>query len=546
MSLAQVLDAFDKIAYSPRLLQLMFPPCLTEQLSPSARAFLQIAYDKAGYTVVDLAGDDWKDDDLTTDFFARCNEDVRTEILAFLTLFVHEYTHRIDFLISPFGLQYYVNSLREYWLVQEFFPRILDDPRTVDTVKFMAAFGEEIDEPALLDTGAKELWSELEGIIHIFYAWGDVSTIRPIGKYIESGWSDSIRGEFYPFGSGIALEPVTILRMFHTFRSPGNDKFWYLRPLTIFETKAVINSLMFILHLFGERGLEYCRQYYERVYLRRRAELPQDYFFLLDLSARMYNADDFQALLNKGSYPILRSTLIILSSICWFALQAPPHLKEEDQRTGNPILRLLLAFSFMSAYVKGQTNAEGSAAEILLRLDGSKNAESLYVKPASEIVTGCCKVLRWIMETNEKRTWNPDVRQHFNHIFSVMLPHFEAREPNYVSRLGMPDEGSPILACRSEKDWELTYDKYETPAPVREWFSMRTDLFFNLLKPADEVIDRLDKHFMAFLVPYQCACGQGLTPQWVSRFARVFTLRCGFCGAKKAMRREEMTPIYCE
>jgi hypothetical protein len=123
-----------------------------------------------------------------------------------------------------------------------------------------------------------------------------------------------------------------------------------------------------------------------------------------------------------------------------------------------------------------------------------------------------------------------------------MSPIFEARGLDYASRLGMPDMGSPISGCRTDEEWELTIDDYKAPEAARDWFSIRTDLFFNLLKPPDQIISRLGKHFMAFLVAYMCTCLR-MTPQWVSRFAEDYVLVCGFCGKTRTVRREEATQI---
>jgi hypothetical protein len=124
-----------------------------------------------------------------------------------------------------------------------------------------------------------------------------------------------------------------------------------------------------------------------------------------------------------------------------------------------------------------------------------------------------------------------------------MRPHFADRAPEYTSWLGMPDNGNPLLSCGSKEDWELTYEDYETPADVEEWFKLRTDLFFKLLKPSAEFIDRLDKHYLAFFIPYMCECGGGITPQWGSRFAESYTLQCGACGSRKLVNRNDMTII---
>jgi hypothetical protein len=543
MALDELLSTLDSVDYKPRTLQLDFPTNLTKDLSVDARAFLHTAHDKEGFTVLDLTSDSWKDDPVALDFFFSRDEDVRVEILTFLTLFVHEYTHRVDFLISPFGLQYYANSLREYWLCQEFFPDILDDPNTVEHVRFLAGLTESLPQSSFERGNFAEGWERLEDIIHTFYAWGDASAIKPLGKYIQEGWGESIKGPGDPFGVGISLEPVTVLKFFHTFRVPGADKFWYLRPLTIFETKAVVNSLLFILHLLGQRGVEACLSYYEKVYLQRKAKLPQDCFFLLDLGARLYNHNDFHTLLKQGHYEMLRSTLGILSTVCWYALQAPPSLKEEDSRVANPILRLWVSFTYMLALVQGRLQMPfNSTAEALLLLDEWEHAKSFHQKPIKDIVLDCRRVIDNMIELNRKHTWNPGIRRHFNHVFELMRPHFTERDLSYVSFMGMPEHGNPLFGCRTDKDWEVIYDDYKVPEAVNDWFSIRTDLFFKLWKPTADVIERLDAHYQAFLIPYNCECG-GLTTQWASRHAREFRIRCAFCGQTKTWRREDLKII---
>lgn len=541
MSLEKLIPAFDDVAFAPRTLHLSLPADLAGNLSLHGRGFLNIAFGAGLQSIHDLTGDAWTRDNVATNFFFRGSVEDQLEILAFLTVFVHEYTHRIDFLISPFGLHYYIQTLREYFYLQELVPPILDDPKKVERMQFLVGFDAAGD---VEDNMANE-WLPLKEIIHLFYAWGDASSVTPLGKYIKEGWGKAFTGPADPFGVGVLLEPVTVADTFETFRIPERDRFWYLRPLTIFETKAVVNSLLFIQHLLGERAGPLCRLYYERLYLARKQDLPADYFFLLDLGARMYRRPDFETLLRTGSVEMIRSLLLMLSSICWFALQAPPPLKGDNPRVANPILRLILAFNFFAAYATGKLNVSfSSTAEGLKILESTQGAAALHVKPIRETLATCTKVIDHFLRANRERTWNPQVKSHFEHVFTLMRPHFAAREPDYVSFLGMPDKGNPLLECATDEDWELTYTDYETPADVAEWFELRTDLFFKMLKPSKEILHRLDQHYLAFLIPYACeSCNAGMTWQWASRFAESYTLRCAFCKQSKVLSREEMTPI---
>jgi hypothetical protein len=542
MSLEKMMATFESVAYAPRTLDLNLPPDLTSNLSSHGRAFFDIAYGKTNISTLEMANGKWKDDPLALEFFFDGSDDDRLEILALLTLVVHEFTHRVDFLISPYGLHYYTNTLREYWLLQKFVPIILDDPQTVDRMKFLAGFGEN---SPLQSENYKELWKSLEQMIHVFYAWGDASGVKPLGKYIKEGWDDGglLPGDY--FGVGVDLERITVLNLFPTLRIPGGDRLWYLRPLTIFETKALVNSFLFIGYVLGDRAGPAFLDYYERLYLERKDQLPKDYFFLLDMGAGLYGLPDFHTLLQQDRPEMIRSTLLMLSSICWFALQAPPPLRDEDPCVANPILRLILAFRFFAAFSRGQLNVSfRSTAEGLLILDDAKSpAFAKCVKPIRDIIPACVKIVDYMLEQNEKQTWNPEVKKHFHHVFTLMRPHFSEREHTYVSPLGMPDNGSPFLEGRTNEDWELFYEDYEVSADVKDWFSIRTDLFFNLLKPVPEVIKRLDNHFLAFLFPYICEeCGV-VTPQWHSRFAEQYHLTCANCHTTKTVSRDDVVGI---
>ncbi|BAY08699.1 hypothetical protein [Calothrix sp. NIES-2098] len=545
MSLQNMLARFDTVKFNPRTLQINFPEDLMNGLSINARYFFEIAYGKRNLTVLDWTSGEWRDDQPSLDCFFQSDEDTRTEILTVLTLFIHEYTHKIDFLISPFGLHFYVNNLREYWILQEFFPQALDNSSTVDKIQFLAKFHENSIRKGSIDEDLNKIWESLKPIIHTFYAWGDVSSIRPLAKFIAEGWSDSIKGIEDPFGLGIPMEPVTVLDFFHTFRISGTDKFSYLRPLTIFETKAVVNSLLFILYLLGEKGNEECLHYYEKTYLNRKPPLTYDYLFLLDLGARVYRVKDFHSLLKLRNFQMLRSTLLILSTACWYALQAPPFLGASDPRSSNPILRLWLSLIFLTALVREEISVSfNSTAEALLYLDELPKSQSFYQKPIKEIIPNCCEVIDAMIKANQKYTWHPDVKSYFDHIFQIMYPHFAKRDKNYISYMGMPDTGNPLFGCRSKEDWEVTYDDYKIPQTVQDWFSIRQALFFiDMNKPKEEFIESLDKHFLAFLLTYPCECGGGITQRWVSRFSETIDVKCAFCGKTKTINRNDSTII---
>ncbi len=544
MTLAAVIRAASETRFNPRTLEQRLSPDLFANLSPRANWFMQTLAeaDGRGISTALLMRDDWRDDPAARRAFERLEGDDLLEVMVLFSVFVHEAAHQTDLLISPFGLQYYANLLREYQLLQSLMPQMLDDPATVREIRFLAGLDERIDWADLEHQALDAQWRSLVELVRVAYAWGDLEAIPPLGKYIVKGWGPGLDQSGDPFGVGLDLEPVTVLGFFHSFRPPDRP-FWYIRPLTFLETKAVSNSLLYVVHLLGEGGIAACRRLHREIYGPAAAAHP-DYRFVLDLGARLYAADSFDQVLASGNAKLVRSVLICVSGLSWFALHAPPPFKGTDPRGSNPVLRFWGAYGLMRAVIRGKL-AVGmpSMAEVLDVLDEQEILQHLHHVRVGDSLDRCRQALGALQERNRTRTWHPKVAAHFAHLFGRMLPQFAGRKASYASGLGMPDTGSPLMHCRSNDDVDVVATDYEAPSELRDWFDIRSDLYFRLNTPAKTVIDRLDAHFQAFLVPHFCECGS-LTPQWHSRFSETFVVRCNGCGREQVFDRSDARVIH--
>src|SRR6185369_3492621 len=198
---------------------------------------------------------------------------------------------------------------------------------------------------------------------------------------------------------------------------PDNKNIWHLRPLTIFETKAVVNTLLYILDLLKEEGVDECISYYKTFYLNRKETLPEDYFFLLDMGAKIYDIDSFEKLLLTKNLPMIKSVLISLSGICWYSLHAPPVSSKENFCYSNPILRLWAAFLFVTKVMRGETTIPPlSMSEALSYIEIQEEFKNACQKPINQIVPDCLNIIDRMKQANQEKTWNPEVRAHFDHI----------------------------------------------------------------------------------------------------------------------------------
>ncbi len=541
-----VLSQLGRFSFQPRTLEINIPNKLFGEIL-SFRAFMQLQYDKTGFTIYDFTNDEWPNDKRVVNYFWNLPQEERTKILVCITSFIHELTHKIDFLTSPFGLQFYVNTIREYSILQEFFPQILDNKRTVNKLRFLASFSEKLSENDLDFKVLNQYWGELGEIINFFYAMGDASTIPVLSKYIKDGWSKDIKGSLDLYNRGYPLKLVTVSNFFHTFQAPNTKKFWYLRPVSIFEAKAITNSILFIFHLLGESGINEAIFYFEKIYIKREdSKKPkEDYLFILNYVSIILGFDSFYQALKSKDFKKIKHILYTTSSACWYALQAPPHLKDENYLVGNPITRLYVAIRGIADVTFGKTKGNfESISDILNQIDDTEIAKSYRIKPLNNIIPDCIKIIDYFAQYNEKNIWNPEVKNHFNHILKIMRPHFENREITYSSLLSTPNSGNPLIGCQNDYDFELTYDDYHCPQAVKDWFGIRSNFLFKLNKPTEELLVALDQHFLAFYCPYNCECGQGITNQWLSRHKEIYILNCGFCNKTKTIDRDDFKTIH--
>ena len=205
-------------------------------------------------------------------------------------------------------MQYLGVLIHEYLYLQSYVPRALDWPDLLVALRFLPNL---TDPPAELnrDAGLRSLWASLTEVVRRELAWGDLGTLRPARAQIETGWDGSVIGPGDHFGAATMIEPVMVLGAVYSFRLA--DSTWYLRPATIFEAKALANTMLYILDISG--SVDDVALYYRRVYLVAKDDLEPDYLFLLDVLARMHNQSDFESVLATGDSAFVRHILVVAS-----------------------------------------------------------------------------------------------------------------------------------------------------------------------------------------------------------------------------------------
>jgi hypothetical protein len=536
----------EKGHFNPRQLDFHFPSEALHLLSVGARYFFEFLSESPGELSLDhFIRVEWLKDKAAVKAYRAMTPDERLEVHAIIGFVVHETTHKVDMLISPFGVQYLSLMIREYLILQSYLPRALDHPGYIETLRVLPKLTEPPE--GLLDEkkDLREHWDALTQVVRRTLAWGDLGSLRPPAAQIVPGWSGDFLGEQDYFGTDMPIEAVTVLKSFMSFRpkAAGN---WYLRPMTIFEAKALASTMLYILDISG--NLAEVDLYFRRVYLDYAGDLEPDYLFLLDTLAQIHGLTNFAAALESGNLDGVRSLLVIASALGWFALQAPPAVTGVagiSAMSGNPVLRLFVALVDLGGLLRNDGPAIGNtASELLMAVESQKMFSTFEQAPIAAALDATRQSLQMLREDVGK-IWNPEVQKHFVRILDIIEPQFKSRANTYNSALGMPGKGNPRYYVNSKADMELFYHDHAPDGAYAEWLEMRGALLFAHPIPHEEMVEKLDRHFKAYLVVIFCKkCRIGFNQLWVSRFLDKFSFTCSHCGDRQQIDIDETRKFH--
>jgi hypothetical protein len=390
------------------------------------------------------------------------------------------------------------------------------------------------------------LWPRLRETARRTLAWGDLGKLRPPETEITPGWHSELDATEFPFEHGELVELVTVCGQVRTFRPVGTVG-WYVRPMTIFEARALANTLLHVLDLTAGNAHE-LRLYFDACYGERASELEPDYLYLFDLMSRIMGPSSFAAALATENAAQIGTLLRLVSGVCWFALQAPPVSGDSTlgPASSSVTMRLFTALAQLRPQMRrlGQIRSVAQLCQSLEETDLFKGMEQA---PIREALTESERALLYLDEIVES-VWNPDVRTWFKHLIGLMRPYFTGREARYDSLLGMPNDGNTILGVREEHEWEAIYDDHMPRGDAAEWLELRRTLLFSYHLPqiTSDFVNKLDNHFQAMRVMWFCRSCDGLHGDWISRFAEDVDLICPVTGAKEALSREDLTIVNME
>jgi len=530
----------DECAFDPRTLQIKFPKQALAACELPAQAFFGALKDAPQLSSMSFLDGRWRADTLSQELFETAGPEGRVEINAIICGVLHEISHRVDLLITPFGVQYLVGAIEEYLLLQTFVPQALDREESLPALSLLRCLSGGLPPEAAKEPRLAQLWPRLRGILRRTLAWGDLGKSRPPESEIILGWFGEDRRLDGLKLAGEDIELITVCGSVRTFR-PRGKKGWYVRPMTILEAKALANTMLHALDLSGNK-VDEVRLFFDACYGSRLEDLEPDYLYIFDVVARTMGPASFQEALAKARPEQLGTLLRLVTGVCWFALHAPP-VASGTTLSGagaSVTMRLFAALHELEPLLDVRPQFK-SVSELCGQLEQTAMFKGMEQLPIAEALAESCLELD-ALGSMVDAIWNPDVRAWFQRLIGIMRPYLVRREARYDSLLGMPDDGNIFTGVHRQDEWEALYDDHLPQGAAAEWLALRRTLLFSYEVPkrSSDYVRKLDAHFAAKLVVFPCDFCRGFHDQWVSRFSGRIRLVCPKTGKSNEVLNEEV------
>lgn len=375
--------------------------------------------------------------------FRRLSPTAKADVLAFETLQLHELTHIVDLLTTPFGATFHGFFADEFVTISPILEYLSEHPEI------------DLAPPFRELTPDLPHWTESLGRLRktdrFFRAMRDVNPAE-----IKLGWKtlDSERIPLY----GNPLTQVTVLGEIFTVLVPwsGRD---FLRISSILEARALANCLRHLINRFRndvELAREELHRYLEVLYSRQ--HVRRDYWLLLDLLAGLCGKPDYPSLIaDQDDTRLFDQVPSLLSAITWFALHGP-----------DSEVRCIMAILGLQSLSRQGVHFD-DAGELL-------DALEKFFPNKPDVDTARLLVLQALRNQQAQLDFTAvdrEVKEHLDYTYSVLI-HQIGRQvgTRWVNPLGMPWDGNPFRYF-DETDAEHLGGRYQAPARVHEWVKLR-------------------------------------------------------------------------
>lgn len=432
----------------------------------------------------------WTDHDILIRHYWRMDPDQRAEALGVVCFLVHESTHHVDHLITPFGADFHIACLKDALAFKTFAKHLLDAPDCLSNRPLVLEPSVHRSHPI------HSAWRELGLFTKRTDAWQHTWITK-----VEEGW-DKEKRVFSLMNR--PLEAVTVNNFFYTMRPPGSRM--YLGPVAILEARAMMHSLCWILFTLGyDHSAEEIQPHpknslKDELFLfmqtfYRREELRPEYRLVIDLFAGLWGMESFEGLIQNMSVQYLFSAVLLIDGLCWYALQSPPSTCDVHEINKSPVARLLLAMIYLQdkilpAASKDEKVRRGSTVEMLTEIEQSSFIRRRYLLPVEDCLKVTSVEIQKCIDLGYSNL-NSSLREHFDRLLRIQQKQIGIRSTHgYNSFLGLPGTGNPALGehhyVSSESEARALLQGFQARPQLSAWFTARENLLYKYSPPREK------------------------------------------------------------
>jgi hypothetical protein len=436
--------------YNPYLARIRFHPYLGWYLmlgSPRAFDFIQLAYGKDG--VVDSA-DTLLDNPWplhTCRAFLELGPQDRSDVMAFVSVTLHELIHNGDLLTTPTGAVFHTKLSAAVRPLDDVTRWINDDP------------GFDCGPPARRWRPSDPAHRSIVGDLLIsdeFFRL--MRKVQPTD--IRPGWGQDVTAPAPLLGRGFS--PVTIYDSVRSMVIPGHAD-WYVTPGTILEGRALAACLLRLLNLFD--GIEPARVLKEiRLFLRTyypRTTTSPNYYCLLDGAARAIGVADLEdALVGGCRLEHVAQVPRLALAVGWWALHG-----------ADPVDGAVLGLSFLheASDLRRLIAEPEDVCDQIEAWAGRGPRLRQRAEHASLLVDQAVELLR-------DPKCDASVKIHFEHVFRVLRRYLANRAVNgWRFPLSSPPRGTPFPYFDPQQKKDLG-GTYVCPKRFEDWVQLREEI----------------------------------------------------------------------
>lgn len=393
-----------------------------------------------------------------------CEPGEQLDVLAAYSVIAHELTHQLDTYLSPYGGVYAARF-------------------ALETSGFLAHCPADVDElerrephSSLLSVLRRSSRYRTRDGLPAFTTRAHWLAAMSGGAHarVTEGWGVGVGPTARLFGSTVHL--VTVNDTLRSFRTPHTG---YLTVHSIVEARAISVSALNLLAKLGEDAVA------EALVIRLLATIynPAERFaaYRAVFSLLPHGEDLFNTNADRSGRSVA-STLRLVASLTWYALQVDGHAREGAELPADPVVRFLIATKAFEQEQRSHTSSTAGPAAVYARAD-------TILRPAGQVASRTERALEYVHAArlrNELELGGTPLGSHLDRLLGIHEQGLTARvqDPRWETDGDLLDGNlETAISNLPTSLQDALFTEAETPEQLDRYMRVRENILLRTARP---------------------------------------------------------------